>query len=115
MCAMQLHTPALHPVQFTVAPPGRFTRQQLLVRFVAALALGLFGLTFATLFALAYCFLPAYAAARIALQQGGTDTTPTWSPRSWSVASTAAVQSRSVGVATVTTRPPSRSARCCQP
>ncbi len=65
MFAMQLHTPALHPVQFTVAPPGRFTRQQLLVRFVAALALGLFGLSFATFFALAYCFLPAYAAARI--------------------------------------------------
>jgi len=61
---MQLHTPA-HPVQFTVAPPDRFTRQQLLVRFIAALALGLFGLSFATFFALAYFFLPAYAAARI--------------------------------------------------
>lgn len=62
---MQLHPPALHPVQFAVAPPARFTRQQLLVRFVAALALGLFGLSFATFFAVAYLLLPAYAATRI--------------------------------------------------
>ena len=55
-----------YPVHFTVAPPGRFTPAQLLVRLIAFIGLGMLGLSFGTLFSLAYVALPAYAAARLA-------------------------------------------------
>lgn len=54
-----------HPVDYRVARPERFTRGQLLVRFVVFLVLGMFGLSFASIFALAYLGLPLYAAVRI--------------------------------------------------
>jgi hypothetical protein len=57
---------SVYPVHFEARPVARFTRVQLLVRLVALLALGMIGISLGTLFALAYLFLPIYAASRIA-------------------------------------------------
>ncbi|MEZ4448408.1 MAG: DUF4389 domain-containing protein [Nannocystaceae bacterium] len=56
----------VHPVHFAVERPARFTPVQLLIRMVAFVVLGALGLSFGTLFSIAYVALPAYAAARIA-------------------------------------------------
>jgi hypothetical protein len=55
-----------YPVHFDVEPVARFTRAQLLVRLVAALALGALHFSLGTVFWLAYLLLPIYAASRIA-------------------------------------------------
>ncbi|HET7538664.1 MAG TPA: DUF4389 domain-containing protein [Polyangiaceae bacterium] len=55
-----------YPVHFDVEPVARFTRVQLLVRVVAALALGVLHFSLGTVFWLAYLLLPIYAASRIA-------------------------------------------------
>lgn len=60
------------PVHLLVARPERFTRMQLLARFAVFLALGLLGLSFATLFAIAYLVLPVFAAVRL----GASEATP---------------------------------------
>ncbi|MCY0989776.1 DUF4389 domain-containing protein [Nannocystis sp. ILAH1] len=53
-----------YPVRYGVARPARFSRQQLLIRAAAFIVLGLLGLSFATLFTLAYLGLPLYIAIR---------------------------------------------------
>ncbi|MFO0748235.1 MAG: DUF4389 domain-containing protein [Myxococcota bacterium] len=55
----------LYPVRFLVVRPERFTRLQLLIRFVASIALGMVGLTFGGAFMFAFVGLPAYAASRL--------------------------------------------------
>jgi hypothetical protein len=59
-------SPTPYPVHFAVERPARFTRVQLLLRLVALIVLGMFGVTFGTLFLLGYVALPVYAASRIA-------------------------------------------------
>jgi hypothetical protein len=59
-------TPTPYPVHFAAERAVRFTRVQLLLRLVALSVLGLFGVTFGTLFLLGYLALPVYAASRIA-------------------------------------------------
>ncbi len=59
-----------YPVRFTAVRPEQFTRIQLIVRLVAFMVLGLFGLSLGTVFFAAFIGLPAYAAARLA--GGGT-------------------------------------------
>jgi len=54
-----------YPVRYSVAPPGTFTRLQLLVRLLAFVALGTLGLSFGAVFCFAYLILPAYAASRL--------------------------------------------------
>ncbi|MBZ0235321.1 MAG: DUF4389 domain-containing protein [Deltaproteobacteria bacterium] len=54
-----------HPVHFHVPYPARMTRLQLLVRLVAFVALGILGVSFATLFVCAFVALPAFAAVRL--------------------------------------------------
>jgi hypothetical protein len=56
----------LHPVHFDVVPPERFARVQLLVRLVAALALGMLGLSLGAVFLAAYLGLAVWAAVRVA-------------------------------------------------
>jgi hypothetical protein len=55
-----------YPVHYTVQRPERFSRLQLLIRFVAFIALGAVGLSFGTFFMFAYLALPVYAASRLA-------------------------------------------------
>jgi hypothetical protein len=62
-----------YPVHYSVARPDRFTRVQLLVRFAVFIVLGMLGLSFATIFALAYLALPVYAAVRIGSLGTGRD------------------------------------------
>jgi hypothetical protein len=47
--------------------PARFTRAQLLVRIVAFFVLGFVGISFGTVFCLAYVALPVYAAVRLGI------------------------------------------------
>jgi hypothetical protein len=54
-----------YPVHYNVVPPGAFSRIQLLVRFVAFVALGTLGLSFGAFFCFFYIALPAYAASRL--------------------------------------------------
>ncbi|WP_434423418.1 DUF4389 domain-containing protein [Nannocystis pusilla] len=54
-------TPA-YPVRYGVTRPARFSRQQLLIRVAALIVLGVLGLSFATIFTLAYLGLPVYMA-----------------------------------------------------
>lgn len=54
-----------YPVHFGVARAARFTRLQLLVRLAVFLVLGMVGLSFGTIFGIAYLALPIYAAIRI--------------------------------------------------
>jgi len=54
-----------YPVHYHVEHPVQFTRLQLLVRFVAFLALGVIGLSFGTVFLFAYLALPVFAAVRV--------------------------------------------------
>lgn len=54
-----------YPVHYHVWFPPRFARLQLLVRFVAALALAVVGLSFGSLFVFAYLALPVVAAVRL--------------------------------------------------
>lgn len=54
-----------YPVHYSVPHPARFTRIQLAVRVVAFLILGLVGLSFGTVFAVAYLGLPVVAAVRL--------------------------------------------------
>lgn len=56
--------PSRHPLHFSVARPERFTRVQLLVRLAAFIVLGAVGLSFASVFVVAYLALPVYAAIR---------------------------------------------------
>lgn len=55
-----------YPVHFAVKAPGRVTPVQLGVRLVAFIVLGTLGLSFGTIFTIAYVALPTYAAARLA-------------------------------------------------
>ncbi len=55
-----------YPVHYTVEPPPRFSRLQLLGRVVAFCALGMLGLSFGALFAFLFLILPAYAGSRLA-------------------------------------------------
>lgn len=55
-----------YPVHYDVERPERFTPVQVLARLAAFVALGMLGLSFGTLFAVAYMALPAYAASRLA-------------------------------------------------
>ncbi len=54
-----------YPVHYSVEPPPKFSRLQLLGRLFAFCALGMLGLSFGALFAFLYLALPAYAASRI--------------------------------------------------
>ena len=54
-----------HAVHYHVEPSPRFTRLQLLVRLIAFCALGVLGLSFGTVFLVAYLALPVYAATRV--------------------------------------------------
>jgi hypothetical protein len=54
-----------YPVHYHVVPPAGFSRLQLLVRFVAFIALGMLGLSFGAFFCFFYLALPAYAASRL--------------------------------------------------
>ncbi|MBI4956848.1 MAG: DUF4389 domain-containing protein [Myxococcales bacterium] len=55
-----------YPVHYSVRRAPRFARVQLLVRFLAFALLGALGLSFGTVFALAYVALPLLAAVRLA-------------------------------------------------
>jgi hypothetical protein len=55
-----------YPVHYTIEPPPRFSRMQLLVRVVAFIAIGVIGLSFGTVFIFAYLALPVFAAVRLA-------------------------------------------------
>ncbi len=55
-----------YPVRFTAVRPEQYTRVQLIVRLIAFMVLGLFGLSLGTVFFAAFIGLPAYAAARLA-------------------------------------------------
>jgi hypothetical protein len=55
-----------YPVHYSVAPPPKFSRLQLLGRLVAFAALGMLGLSFGAVFAFLYLVLPAYAGSRLA-------------------------------------------------
>jgi hypothetical protein len=57
---------APYPVHYSVEPPPKFSRLQLLGRLVAFCALGMLGLSFGALFAFLFLILPAYAASRLA-------------------------------------------------
>lgn len=59
-----------YPVRYQVERTPRFTRLQLLVRFLAFCALGVLGVSFGTIFAFAYLALPIFAAARLAGDRG---------------------------------------------
>lgn len=61
---------ATYPVHYHVDPPLRFTRLQLLLRFVAFCALGMIGLSFGAVFACAYVALPVLAAVRVSSRGG---------------------------------------------
>ena len=54
-----------YPVHYTVSHPAGFTRIQLVIRVVAFLVLGLVGLSFGTVFLVAYLGLPVWAAIRL--------------------------------------------------
>lgn len=56
---------ATYPLHYHVAPPLRFTRLQLLIRFVAFCALGAIGLSFGAVLICAYLALPVIAAVRV--------------------------------------------------
>jgi len=56
---------ATYPVHYSVEHPPRFSRINLLVRAVAFAALGVFGLSFGTVFLFAYLILPVIAASRL--------------------------------------------------
>jgi uncharacterized protein DUF4389 len=60
-----MSTASAYPVHYHVWFPPRFARLQLLVRFVAALALAVVGLSFGSLFVFAYLALPVFAAVRL--------------------------------------------------
>lgn len=55
-----------YPVHYHVERPQHFTRIQLLIRFVAFIALGILGLSFGSVFVFAFIALPVYAASRLA-------------------------------------------------
>jgi hypothetical protein len=55
-----------HPVHFHVEHPPRLSRLQLGIRVLAFMVLGMLGLSFASVMALAYLALPIYAASRLA-------------------------------------------------
>jgi hypothetical protein len=57
-----------YPVHYRVAPPGHFSRFQLLLRLLAFLALGVVGVSFGTVFMFAFIGLPVFAASRLALK-----------------------------------------------
>lgn len=57
---------APYPVHYSVESPPRFSRVQLVGRFVAFAALGALGTSFGAVFACFYLLLPAYAASRLA-------------------------------------------------
>ena len=54
-----------YPVHYTIEPPGHCSRLQLAARVLAFCALGLLGISFGTLFAVAFLALPVYAASRL--------------------------------------------------
>jgi hypothetical protein len=58
-----------YPVHYSVERPPRFTRVQLLIRVIAFCALGVIGLSFGTMFLVAYLALPVFAASRVASQR----------------------------------------------
>lgn len=58
-----------YPLRYSVEHPPRFTRINLLVRAVAFVALGMFGLSFGAVFLFAYLLLPVIATLRLS----GTD------------------------------------------
>jgi hypothetical protein len=55
-----------YPVHYHVEAPGRFTRLELLARLIAFIALGVIGVSFGTVFLVAYLALPVFAAGRLA-------------------------------------------------
>jgi uncharacterized protein DUF4389 len=59
---------SIYPVHYEVVQPTRFTRLQLLLRFVAFCALGLLGVSFGTIFLVAYLALPVFAAGRLTVR-----------------------------------------------
>lgn len=63
---------APYPVHYHVERPEHFTRIQLLIRFVAFIALGMLGLSFGSVFLFAFIALPVFAASRLA-SRGDSD------------------------------------------
>jgi uncharacterized protein DUF4389 len=56
---------AAYPVHYSIEHPPRFSRINLLVRAIAFVALGICGLSFGTVFLVAYLLLPVIAASRL--------------------------------------------------
>jgi hypothetical protein len=54
-----------YPVHYTIDPPPRFTRLQLLIRLLAFIVLGMVGLSFGAVFMFGFIALPVFAAARL--------------------------------------------------
>jgi len=54
-----------YPVHYQVEPPALFTRLELFARFLAFLLIGILGVSFGSVFVLAYLALPVVAATRI--------------------------------------------------
>src|SRR4026209_334194 len=59
-----------YPVHYRVEHPRAFAPLQLLIRFVAFCALGIFGISFGSVFLFAYLFLPVVAAVRTTSREG---------------------------------------------
>ena len=57
--------PSTYPVHYTIEPPSRFTRLQLLIRLLAFCVLGMVGLSFGLAFVALFVGLPVFAAARL--------------------------------------------------
>jgi hypothetical protein len=54
-----------YPVHYSIERPAEFSRLQLAARLIAFIVLGLVGISFGTLFLIAYLALPVYAATRL--------------------------------------------------
>jgi hypothetical protein len=54
-----------YPVHYTIEPPPRFTRLQLLIRLLAFCVIGIVGLSFGAVFMVGFIALPVFAAVRL--------------------------------------------------
>jgi len=58
-----------YPVHYTIDPPPRFTRLQLLIRLLAFCVLGIVGLSFGAAFMVGFVGLPVFAAVRLSSRE----------------------------------------------
>jgi hypothetical protein len=54
-----------YPVHYTIEPPPRFTRLQLLIRLLAFCVIGMIGFSFGAVFIVGFIALPVFAAVRL--------------------------------------------------